>query len=118
MSGRTIPAVRYIETGASRRKKKEKKFHAGLARSREHGLLVVDDEPEVALSVLRRGGALHQREELVAQVDEGDAGTPPPQLELEQGAVEGERLVERGDLERHVIDPDGAAQGTQSTRRV
>jgi len=52
-------------------------LHAGLARSREHGLLVVDDEPEVALCVLRRGGPLHQREELVAQVTKATPALRP-----------------------------------------
>ena len=49
-------------------------------------------------------------------------GDPAAQLQLEQAPVEVERLVDRADLERDVVDPDGAghalqANGARSRRR-
>ena len=50
--------------------------------------------------------ALHQRDELVAHVDERRAGHAAAQLELEEAAVERQRGVEIADLERHVVHAD------------
>ena len=71
-----------------------------------HRLLVVDDEPEVAPVVRALLAPLGQREELVAQVDEGHAGRDAPQVQLEEPAVELQRLVDAVDLERYVVDSD------------
>jgi len=45
------------------------------------------------------------RDELVAQVDEGHPRYAAAQLEREQPSVEGKRLVDVADLERDVVDP-------------
>ena len=51
---------------------------------------------------------LGERDELVAHVDERHPAAAPPQLEVEQAAVELERLVDRAHLERDVVDADRA----------
>ena len=91
---------------------------AGLTGRGEHRLAVVDDEAEMPLAIGLALRALGEREELVAHVDEGHPGDAAPQLELEQPAVEGERLVDRADLEREMIDPDRTSHGTDITHRV
>ena len=45
-------------------------------------------------------------------------GIRPAQLDVEETAVEGERLVERADLECDVIDPNRTSHGTQTIQRV
>jgi len=55
--------------------------------------------------------ALGDRDELVAQVDEGHARRPAPQPELEDPAVELERVVDALDLERNVVDADEPRHG-------
>ena len=64
---------------------------------------VVDDEAEMTLVVSRLPAALHERDELVAHVDEGGPGHAAAQLEIEQARVQRERGVDVADLERHVI---------------
>src|SRR5262249_12927832 len=81
------------------------------ARSREraaHRLLVVDHEAEMAAVVGRLLAALLQRDELIAQIDEGRGLALAAQLELEQPAIEGQRLLDIAHLERNMIEPDGA----------
>ena len=68
-------------------------------------VLVVDDEPEVAVLVGRLRAPLRERDELVAHVDERHPVRAAAQRELEQLTVERERLVDVADLERDVIDP-------------
>ena len=58
---------------------------------------------------------LGERDELVAQLDERHPADAAAQLDLEQAAVELERLVDRVDLERDVIDPDGAGHAAELT---
>ena len=60
----------------------------------------------MARGVRRPGAAGLQRQELVADVDERLVRTAAAQLELEEAAVELERLVDVADLERDVVDPD------------
>ena len=48
----------------------------------------------------------HQREELVAHVDERRARDAAAQLEREQAAVQIERSLEIADLEGHVVHAD------------
>ena len=67
---------------------------------------VVDDEAEVALVVGGLPPALHERDELVAHVDERRARHAAAQLEREQAPVERQRGVDIGDLERHVVHAD------------
>ena len=54
--------------------------------------------------------ALGEREELVAHVDERHPGHDAAQVELEEPAVEGQRLLDVSDLEGHVVDPDEARE--------
>ena len=73
-------------------------------------LLVVDDDPVVAgpIDVRAVGVGLHQRDELVAEVDERHLPTAAAQRELKPPLVPGQGLVEVGHLERHVVDSDRA----------
>lgn len=80
----------------------------GLRQGPADRLLVVDDEAEMPPVVGRLTAALLERQELVAQVDEGRILVPAAQGELEQPAVERQRFVDVADLERHVVEPDGA----------
>lgn len=47
---------------------------------------------------------LHQSEKLITHVDEGASGTLPSQFEVEDPAVEVERLLNVAHLERNVIE--------------
>jgi hypothetical protein len=48
--------------------------------------------------------ALLQRDELVAEIDEGVGVAPAAQLEREQATVEGERGIDVADLQRHMVE--------------
>ncbi len=72
------------------------------------GLLVVHHEPEMATVVRRLAAALLQREELVAQVDEGHVLAFPAQLEVEEAGVKRQRCLDIAHFKRHVIETDGA----------
>src|ERR1044072_1613331 len=72
------------------------------------GLLVVDHKPEVAAIVGGLGPTFLKREELVAQIDEGRGVALAPKLEIEQSAVEGQSLFDVTDLERDMIETNGA----------
>ena len=82
---------------------------AGRGERAPRRLLVVDDEPEVPGAVRRLRAALHQRQELVADVDERRTCGATAQAQLEQAAVELERALEVLDLERDVVDADELA---------
>ena len=60
----------------------------------------------MAVGVGLLAAALGQGDELVARVDEGHAGDAAAQAQLEDLAVEGQRLVEVADLEGDVVDAD------------
>src|SRR4051794_16872582 len=66
----------------------------GRLRKLAHAAAVIDDEPEMALFVALLPLSLHQRDKLIAHIDEGATGTAPPQLEVENPAIEGERLLD------------------------
>ena len=68
--------------------------------------LVIDDQTEVTVPVRRLRSALRERDELVAHVDERHPRQTTAQLELEDPAVEVERVVDALDLERDMVDPD------------
>ena len=72
------------------------------------GLDVVDDEADVSVRVGRLRAAGRQRDELVADVDEGDALATPPEREVENRTVEVERFLDVSDLQSDVIHPDEA----------
>src|SRR6266516_3603255 len=71
-----------------------------------NGLLVVDDETEVTGLVGRLRPAFGESDELIAHLDERHPREPlvDLHLEVEDPAVERERLVEIADLERDVVD--------------
>ena len=69
-------------------------------------LLVVDDEAEMARGVGRLRAPAREGDELVAHVHERHPWRAPAQRELEDCAVEGERLVDVSHLECHVVDAD------------
>src|SRR4029077_1059996 len=71
---------------------------------------VVDDQAEMALAIRVRRFGLHQRQKLVAHVDEGLGLAAPAQREAEDFSVEGERLLDVADFERDVIDADQAGE--------
>jgi hypothetical protein len=61
------------------------------------GILVVDDEAEMTAIVRGLPSPRLERQELIAEVDEGRTLAPTSQLEVEQAAVERERLVDISD---------------------
>jgi hypothetical protein len=76
-------------------------------------LLVVHHEPEVRR--LARAGR-HQRDELIADVDEGRALHSPAQVEVEQAPVQLERHVDITDLQGDVVDADEPRSHRSSSR--
>jgi hypothetical protein len=59
------------------------------------GLLVVDDEAKVATIVCRLPAALLKRNELIAQIKKSHGVTFAAQFELEETAIECQRLIDR-----------------------
>jgi hypothetical protein len=79
----------------------------GVLEGCSYVLLVVDDEPEVPGLVWRLGSSCCERDELIAQVDEGHRSPrSAAELELEEASIPGERFLDVADLERNVVDPD------------
>src|SRR6185436_15851313 len=78
------------------------RLDARLGQGIAHRLLVIDDQPEMPAVIGCLPAAVLQREELVAQIDEGRILALAAQLEVEQPAVEGQRLFDVADLERDV----------------
>src|SRR5262245_16495189 len=87
------PRVEEVEEATGQR------LDAGCRERAANRVLVVDHEAEMAAVVGRLLTALLQRQELVAQIDEGRGLALAAQLEIEQAAVEGERLLDIADLE-------------------
>ena len=83
--------------------------HTRIRERRANGFLVVDDEAEVSAVVGALCPPFLEREELVAEVDEGSGVAPAAQGEVEQATVERQRLVNVTDLEGNVIEADGRA---------
>src|SRR4051812_37858170 len=70
--------------------------------------LVVDHESEMATVIGRLRSAFLQREELVAEIDEGRSAALAAKLEVEQATVERQRLFDIADLEGDMIEADCA----------
>jgi steroid delta-isomerase-like uncharacterized protein len=81
-------------------------LHARLLERSPSGLLVVDDEAEVAVRVGRLRAAGREGDELVAHVDESHAAAASAQAELEDAPVKLERLLNAADLESDVVQTD------------
>src|SRR5262249_44937559 len=77
------PRVAEIEEGAGQR------LDARRRQRTAHRVLVVDHESKMTAVVGGLGAAFLQREELIAQVDEGRGLALAAQFELEQTTVEG-----------------------------
>ena len=80
----------------------------GLGKGLAHRLFVIDHQPEMPPVICRLRPAFLQREELIAKIDKSGVFAIPPQLELEQAAVEGQCLFDVADLECDVVETDGA----------
>ena len=72
----------------------------------ERAILVVDDEAEVAMPVRRLRAPARERDELVADIDERHPSRASAELQVEDAAVEAERIVDVVDLERDMVDAD------------
>src|SRR5262245_9500350 len=96
------PGVAEIEEAAGQRLDPRRRQRAA------HRVLVVDHESKMTAVVGGLGAALLQRQELIAQIDEGRGLALAAQLELEQAAVKGQRLLDVADLEGDMVETDGA----------
>src|SRR5262249_39115122 len=96
------PRVKEIEEAAGQR------LDPGRRERAANRVLVVDHEAEMAAVVGRLLTALLQRQKLVAQIDKGRGLALAAQLEIEQAAVEDQRLLDIADLESDMVETDGA----------
>src|SRR5205823_7405391 len=81
---------------------------AGGFGPRLHARAVIDDKADMAAldPALLVVGHPRQIDELVAHVDEGAALVLAAQVEIEDPAVPGQRLVDVADLDRDMVDAD------------
>ena len=84
---------------------------ARLVERAPHPRPIVHHQPEVAIPVRRAGLAVREGEELIAHVEEGHARHASAQLELEDAAVELDRLVHVADGQRDVVYADHPRHG-------
>src|SRR5215813_15085465 len=96
------PGVAEIEEGAGQR------LDARRRQRTAYRVLVVDHETKMTAVVGGLGAALLQREELIAQIDERRGLALAAQFELEQAAIERQRLLDIADLEGDMVETDGA----------
>ena len=96
------PRVKEVEKPSGQR------LDARIGQRPANRLLVVDHQPEMAAIVGALLAALLERKELIAEIDESRRCAFSAQLELEQAALESERLLDVTDLERDMIEADGA----------
>src|SRR5262245_1704716 len=89
-------------------KRAGQRFDTGSGQRLADRLLVIDHETEMAAVVGGLLPPLLQREELVAEIDEGRRLALAPKLEIEQAAVERQGRIDVTDLESDVIETDGA----------
>ena len=88
-------------------------LRASLGECGSDRLSIVHHEAEMTIPVRRLTAALGEGDELLPNVDEGHPLHPSPQLDLEDRAVEGQRLLHVPDLEGDVVEadqPDALAQ--------
>jgi len=48
-----------------------------------------------------------QRQELIAQIDEGRSGALAPKFKIEQSTIEDQSLVDIADFKRNVVETNG-----------
>src|SRR5262245_8026588 len=89
-------------------KRAGQRFHTGRGQRLADRLLVIDHEAEMAAVVGGLLTPLLQREELVAEIDEGRCLALAAEFEIEQSAVERQSRIDVADLESDVIETDGA----------
>jgi hypothetical protein len=70
-------------------------------------ILVVDHKSKMAPVVSRLGTTFLERQELIAQIDEGGSSALAPQFKVEQSTIEGQSLVDVTDFERYVVETNG-----------
>ena len=83
-----------------------KKLDPARLEQLAYRLLVIDDEPKMARRVGAARTAVTERQELVAHIEERHPGLALDAPQLENRAIERDRLLEIADLERDVVDPD------------
>src|SRR5262249_7966291 len=81
------------------------------------GVLVVDDQPEVARAVALAAAADGEREELIAHVEERHAGLTLGLGEPEYRLVKRDRSLEVADLNRDGVDAYGRHRLVPQRRR-
>src|SRR5438105_1915771 len=72
------------------------------------GLFVIDHESKMTAVVCGLGATLLERQELIAEIDEGGGFTPAAKFEFEQATVKRKRLIDITDLESDMVETDGA----------
>ncbi len=83
-----------------------------IAQPPDRLIAIVDDEADVALTVLRAGARGGKRDELVAEVDERHpARTPAKPNVVEVPLEERNSLVDVADFDGDVVDADKAGHG-------
>src|SRR5919204_674330 len=88
-------AVLLPATSAVAARAAAEKLGAGRFQRPPSSVFVVDDEAEMARPVRRLRAAFHERDELVADIDERRAVRAAAERELEDLSVERERLLDR-----------------------
>ena len=94
-------------------------LRSGLARTLHRRFVIVDDEADVPSTVRRLRPACLERDELVAEVDEGHVPAPPAKLQLAKDPLEElECLVDRAHLDCDVVDAHWTCHGTSVAAAV
>ena len=89
-------------------KRTRQRFDAGVSQRFADSVLIIDHKAKMAVIVGWLGAALLQREELVAQIDEGRSLALAAKLEVEQATVESQSLFDVTDLESDMVETNGA----------
>src|SRR2546423_727220 len=96
------PRVEKVEKPAGQR------LNARVSQRFADCVLIVDHQSKMAPVVSALGTALLEREELVAQIDEGRGRALTPKLEIEQSTVKSQSLFDITDLESDMVEANGA----------
>src|SRR5690606_37841305 len=99
------PRVEEIEEGAGQG------LDSRFLQRGAHRFLVIDDKAEVTAVIRGLPAPRLQCQELVAEINEGGVLAPTSQFEAKESAVKLQRLVDIPDLERHMVDSNGACSG-------
>jgi hypothetical protein len=81
---------------------------ARLGQGSADGVLIVDDEAEVATVIGRLAASLLKRDELVTEVNESHFLAFPADLEIEYPGIERERFLNVAHFKCNVIETHGA----------